>query len=168
LLVMWSAPFATGATLNTSRQVGIRPRSAHRPIRSGVPDGDRRPDSGHRAACANAVHPAGLTPGNQMLTRSPVPPVRGGHLAGLAAVAGGQSSLEAHAPADLGMEPPRPEAFEPNLAARQCDGLTNCRMRACMSGGVGGARRGPHPICDLHGSDRRLSEGWPDWLSRQR
>jgi hypothetical protein len=41
--------------------------------------------------------------------------------------------------------------LEPDLAASQSDGLTNRRMRARMSGGVGGggATPPPYPITDL-------------------
>jgi Group II intron, maturase-specific domain. len=50
-------------------------------------------------------------------------------------------------PAQLLLEPPRPEDPEPDLAASQPNGLTNRRMRTRMSGGVRG--RGdpaPYPI----------------------
>src|SRR5204862_5301355 len=48
-------------------------------------------------------------------------------------------------PAQLLLEPPRPENPEPDLAASQSDGLTNRRMRARMSGGVGGGGATPPP-----------------------
>jgi RNA-directed DNA polymerase len=48
-------------------------------------------------------------------------------------------------PARLLLGPPRPEDPEPDLAASQSDGLTNRRMRARMSGGVGGGRGDPAP-----------------------
>jgi hypothetical protein len=47
--------------------------------------------------------------------------------------------------AQLLLEPPRPEDPEPDLAASQSDGLTNRRMRARMSGGVGGDGATPSP-----------------------
>src|SRR5438067_10389894 len=48
-------------------------------------------------------------------------------------------------PAQLLLEPPRPDDPEPELAASQSDGLTNRRMRARMSGGVGGGGATPPP-----------------------
>src|SRR5205823_6355813 len=48
-------------------------------------------------------------------------------------------------PAQLLLEPPRPDDPEPDLAASQSDGLTNRRMRARMSGGVGGGGATPPP-----------------------
>src|SRR6266513_1711095 len=56
-------------------------------------------------------------------------------------------------PAQLLLEPPRPEDPEPDLAASQSDGLTNRRMRARMSGGVGGG--GPTPPPTRSGSGCR-------------
>src|SRR5258708_26200720 len=48
-------------------------------------------------------------------------------------------------PAQLLLGPPWPEDPEPNQAASQPDGLTNRRMRARMSGGVGGGGATPSP-----------------------
>ena len=47
--------------------------------------------------------------------------------------------------AQLLLGPPWPEDIEPDLAASQSDGLTNRRMRARMSGGVGGGGATPPP-----------------------
>ena len=48
-------------------------------------------------------------------------------------------------PAQLLLEPPRPEDPEPDLAASQPNGLTNRRMRTRMSGGVRGGGATPPP-----------------------
>ena len=52
-------------------------------------------------------------------------------------------------PAQLLLDPPRPEDPQPGLAASQSDGLTNRRMRARMSGGVGGGGATPPPTRSL-------------------
>jgi hypothetical protein len=48
-------------------------------------------------------------------------------------------------PAQLLLEPPRPENPDRDQAASQSRGLTNRRMRARMSGGVGGDGATPSP-----------------------
>ena len=138
---MWSAPFATGATINTSRRVGIRPRSVHRRVRSGDPDGDRRPDYGDRAARAMpSTRRAPPAESNTPRTRRSRPSTAVTLRVWRPSLAGTRASRTLRRRTS-GMEPPRPEGLEPNLAVRQSGGLTNCRMRSCMSGGVG-KRRG--------------------------
>jgi hypothetical protein len=72
-------------------------------------------------------------------------------------------------PAQLLLEPPRPEDPEPDLAASQSDGLTNRRMRARMSGGVGGGGPTPPPTRSLslrkHSGQkpRARQRAWPGY-----
>jgi hypothetical protein len=74
-------------------------------------------------------------------------------------------------PAQLLLEPPRPEKPEPDLAASQSDGLTNRRMRARMSGGVGGGGATPPPTRSviLVGPrlERREDGPVPRWRARR-
>jgi hypothetical protein len=61
-------------------------------------------------------------------------------------------------PAQLLLEPPRPEIPEPDLAASQPSGLTNRRMRTRMSGGVRGGGATPPPTrFPMNGSIRQRS-----------
>src|SRR5436305_11728447 len=59
-------------------------------------------------------------------------------------------------PAQLLLEPPRPDDPEPDLAASQSDGLTNRRMRARMSGGVGGGGATPPPTRSRQPGPQRI------------
>jgi hypothetical protein len=70
-------------------------------------------------------------------------------------------------PAQLLLEPPRPENPGTAPAAAQSNGLTNRRMRTRMSGGVRGGGATPPPTRFSYGSIRQLFgpaaavTGWP-------
>ena len=69
-------------------------------------------------------------------------------------------------PAQFLLGTPRPEDIDRDQAAFQSDGLTNRRMRARMSGGVGGEGASPIPTRSRHLLARtwRLPEGGLGWL----
>ena len=69
-------------------------------------------------------------------------------------------------PAQFLLRTPRPEDIDRDKAAFQSDGLTNRRMRARMSGGVGGEGASPIPTRSRHLLARtwRLPEGGLGWL----